>query len=1118
MKFVADVHLHSHYSRATSKNLTLEYLSRFAQLKGIQVVGTGDLVHPGWLNELKEKLEPAEEGFFKLRSPFSQIPELEVLPSCLSQVRFMIAGEISNIYKKGDRVRKIHSIVFVPSFQAAERLQSRLERIGNLRADGRPILGLDARDLLEIVLGVDPQAYLIPAHIWTPWFSALGSKSGFNSIPECFADLSSHIFALETGLSSDPLMNWRLSQLDPYVLVSNSDAHSPAKLGREATVYDTEFSYRGIYAALSDPQNSGLHSTIEFFPEEGKYHFDGHRKCEMRLHPRETVKHNGICPKCGGAVTVGVMARVEELADRPEGQKPKRWKPYFNLIPLIEIISEVLQVGPLSQQPQNLMEHLLSRLGNELKILKEVPIHDIERCGGALLSEGIKRVRTGQVSLLAGYDGEYGKISLFSQQDRRELESQIHFKGEDWDDPVIPSESTITTLSEIPKPAISKKPSTRNLSEITKRKHLDINPAQLRAIRHHGSNLLIIAGPGTGKTFTLAKRIEFLVKNDCPSREIMAITFTNRAAEAILGRLKDTVEDSVQNMTVGTFHSVCLQILRNTVAYSELPLQFKIASSSERDRLIHKIWPTVGRAEIKKISEMIVRCKSSGDKNLESPEVHQYNQALRERGLLDYDDLILEVIALFNRNLNVLKEFQVRFRYVFVDEFQDINPIQYQFLKLFKNKETFFTAIGDPHQSIYGFRGSDIHFFEKFIQDFSETDTIHLSENYRSAVSIVKAAGQVIEKEELKSVPLLTAQLASEGKLVIHQSSNSEAEAEYVAEQIEKLMGGTSLFSRDTGKITQSLKEEIGFGDFAVLYRLNSQRNFFQEVFERCGIPYQISGEQPLYEKKYVREMISHTNLILESEVTLDDALLLFRNQISGWGDKLSDNLREEWGSKVPMVSLEELNEQSVMFDKIPESIKRQYQNFVSQCKRLRINEGTAQFQRAIESLVKFERWTKLFSEYPLVKENWHRLKSLAAGFRTYQGFLDYVLLQKEEDDGGTNTEKVSLLTLHAAKGLEFAVVFITGCEGHLIPLQRLDGKTDLAEERRLFYVGMTRAKETLYLTSSRIRILNGKVVRTQSSPFLSDIDEMLKEYENEKITNKINVLKSPINQLELFS
>jgi len=307
----------------------------------------------------------------------------------------------------------------------AQGLQKTIEKIGNIHSDGRPILGLDSRDLLEITLASHPQSFLVPAHIWTPWFSMLGSKGGFDKMEDCFGDLTQHIFALETGLSSDPLMNWRLTQLDNCVLISNSDAHSAPKLGREANIFDTEFSYPGIYNALSDKKNTGFLGTMEFFPEEGKYHYDGHRDCGVRLTPKETKKNKGLCPKCGKPVVVGVMNRVEELADRQEGEQGARARPYKSLIQLETIISEGKGLGPTSKPVQELFHRMLAKLGSELNILNDMPLDAIKAVGGELLAEGISRMRQGKVSIAPGYDGEYGTIKLFSDKERKTQKDQL---------------------------------------------------------------------------------------------------------------------------------------------------------------------------------------------------------------------------------------------------------------------------------------------------------------------------------------------------------------------------------------------------------------------------------------------------------------------------------------------------------------------------------------------------------------------------------------------------------------------------------------------------------------------------------------------------------------------
>ncbi len=424
MKFYADLHIHSRYSRATSKSLNLEQLAYWAQLKGVQVVGTGDFVHPAWMDELKEKLQPKEPGFFELKPEYARQVESELPPGCKGPVRFMLSAEISNIYKRLDKVRKIHNIIFAPDFETAEKIQTRLDSIGNIRSDGRPILGLDSRDLLEIVIASNPLSFLVPAHIWTPWFSVFGSKSGFDRLKDCYGDLTDQIFAVETGLSSDPVMNWRLSQLDNLVLISNSDAHSASKLAREATIFDTDFSYQGIYHSLRDDKHEGLLGTIEFFPEEGKYHYDGHRVCRTRMHPKDTLARKGLCPVCGKPVTVGVMSRVEELADREAGAKSLNWRPYYSLVSLPEIISQCRRVGPNSKSVQKVYQKMLNAMGNELFILQDAPLKEIEAVCGDLIAEGIKRIRRGKVDIAAGYDGEFGVISLFAEDEILKKEGQ----------------------------------------------------------------------------------------------------------------------------------------------------------------------------------------------------------------------------------------------------------------------------------------------------------------------------------------------------------------------------------------------------------------------------------------------------------------------------------------------------------------------------------------------------------------------------------------------------------------------------------------------------------------------------------------------------------------------
>lgn len=411
MRMIADLHIHSCFSRATSKSLNLENIYKWAQLKGVHLVGTGDFTHPIWFSQIQDKLEPTDDGLFRLKSAYCRDMDAQIPVSCQDEVRFILSAEISSIYKQGNKVRKVHNLIFVPTITDAANIRKILEGIGNLKADGRPILGLSSRNLLEIILSVNPRAFLIPAHIWTPWFSVLGSKSGFDSIEECFEDLSDHIFALETGLSSDPQMNWRVSSLDKFSLVSNSDAHSPEKIGREATIFDIQPSYNAILHSLQTHDN--ILGTIEFFPEEGKYHMDGHRKCQTMLDPRETIKNHGLCPVCNKPVTIGTLNRVENLSDRQPDEIPQGAKPYSSIIPLIEILSEIHACGVKSKKVQKIYHDTLAVIGPELQILMNTPLEEISHNHSTLLAEAISLMRQGSVHIEAGYDGEFGRVKVF---------------------------------------------------------------------------------------------------------------------------------------------------------------------------------------------------------------------------------------------------------------------------------------------------------------------------------------------------------------------------------------------------------------------------------------------------------------------------------------------------------------------------------------------------------------------------------------------------------------------------------------------------------------------------------------------------------------------------------
>jgi uncharacterized protein (TIGR00375 family) len=544
--------------------LELPHLAYWARRKGIALLGTGDFTHPAWFAHLQEHLVPDAPGLFRLKEE-----QTHLLPPLLrtgDPTRFMLSVEISTIYKRDERTRKVHHLIYMPDFESAARFREALLKAGcNLASDGRPIIGLDSRDLLEITLEASEHGYLVPAHIWTPWFSALGSKSGFDAIAHCYADLAGHITAVETGLSSDPEMNQRVSSLDAYRLVSNSDAHSPQALAREATQLRCEVDYFAVKHALSG--GDGLVGTIEFFPEEGKYHADGHRDCGVNWSPAQTKAANGICPVCGRQLTVGVLARVEELADRP--LPTVREQTVTHLIQLHQVLGEVEGVGAKSKTVEGKVSTLVAALGPELAILTSVPLDEISAVGGANLAEGIARLRNGRVSRVAGFDGEYGVIRLFEP-------GELNMPADTLFDmaPVAvarkpaPRRKPSKPVSAPPLPTEASphepfEPMLSGMEEVGTGLLDRLDAMQRVAASAPGGPLLIVAGPGTGKTRTLTHRLAYLcAEMHVHPEQCLAITFTRRAADEMRHRLQALLGSAAKRVTVATFHSLALSLIR----------------------------------------------------------------------------------------------------------------------------------------------------------------------------------------------------------------------------------------------------------------------------------------------------------------------------------------------------------------------------------------------------------------------------------------------------------------------------------------------------------------------------------------------------------------------------
>ncbi len=1144
MKLVADIHLHSHFSRATSKNLTLEHLWKWAQLKGVQVVATGDIAHPGWLAELQAKLTPAEDGLFQLKPECAATVADEVPPSCEGPVRFLIGGEISNIYKKYERTRKVHNIVFAPTVEATAVLQAELEKIGNIRADGRPILGLDSRDLLEIVLEVDDRCHLIPAHIWTPWFSMLGSKSGFDSLEECFADLTPHIFAVETGLSSDPPMNWRVSWLDDYTLVSNSDAHSPPKLAREATLFDTELSYDALFNALKSGDPAEFLGTIEFFPEEGKYHLDGHRKCGVCWDPVTTVANRGICSQCGKPVTVGVYHRVEELADRVPGTRPSSAAPFTSLIPLPEALSEVLDVGPNSKRVQTEYLRLLGRLGPELAILQAVPLEDISAAGGPVLAEGIRRMREGEVVAKSGFDGEYGVIRMFDGEADKLSSFQLGmFAGEPGAakeksgatpagrEPLRekgespPSEAAVspegTALAEeetqysLPfdsafnEQASSDPQSRQEAGGLTESEWFNqLNSAQQAAAAHTSTPLAIVAGPGTGKTRTLTVRIARLIeqKGAAPS-SILAVTFTNRAAEEMRERLTELLGTERSSMiTVGTFHQLGASLLREFGTAIGVSQDFTILAEPDRQKLLRRACPEMGVRELRTALEEIsarkngltAATKEGRPEESDSETWNRYQAVLEEANALDFDDLILRAAQLLETDAAVLKAVQARFHWISVDEYQDVNASQHRLLTLLVKGGANLCVIGDPDQAIYGFRGADRGYFLSFEDDFPGGKRLHLERNYRSAQTILDAAMQVISRNPDHQATALIADFAEQVKLDVYRAPTDKAEAEYVVHQVEQMVGGVSYFSLDSGRVDDNgLPEDFTFGDFAVVYRLNAQARLMEEAFDRSGIPYSIVGGAALAEQSPVQEIVALLWLTVAPGSSLHWQRILTEGKGALTDDEAADlaenQVKEAEGRSTPGAWTK-----AIAAAARTGALRQSKRDRLVQTVEL-VEKLAGDASAPLSSRLQFAAagWAELrgtdFSDAE--EERIDRLQRRAAPFRNrLQEFLTTMSLQSEADQYDSRADRVTLMSLHAAKGLEFPVVFIAGCEEGLLPYTPANRDVDLDEERRLFYVGMTRAQRRLILTHAGRRFLFGQSMENRVSGFVSDIETALQE------------------------
>ncbi len=1081
MRYIADLHIHSCYSRATSKASRLPGLAAWAAIKGIRVVATGDFTHPGWLQHLAENLEPAENGLFKLRAwdndEISSLipPGVDLSRLALADIRFVLSSEISSIYKKDGKVRKIHNILYAPDFDSVRRMNKKLAGIGNLESDGRPILGLDAYDLLAIFLEMAPDGFFVPAHIWTPWFSLFGSKSGFDTLEECYGDLSSEIFALETGLSSDPDMNRCISALDRYTLISNSDCHSPAKLGREANILDTELSFPALREALRNPvdqQGKNVFSgTIEFYPEEGKYHCDGHRKCHVCLEPEETIRSRGKCPVCGRPVTVGVLHRVMDLADRSAPVYGDDAPAVYSLIPLPEIISELLGVGPASKKVLRSYARIINIFGSEFNLLLECSAGDISDQGSPLLAEAVSRVRQGKVIRRPGFDGQFGVIRVFDEDEMSRLAGQLELFGES------------------PRIKKKKKQAIQPKKEIVRKKKEPIyiknklNSRQQAVVASEANHILVQAGPGTGKTHTLVARLLFQRRNKPGPATV--ITFTNKAAAEIRTRVQAIEKNSTQSLLIATLHGFCLHFLRR-----KDPL-LRVAGPEMRRLLLRKIFPEKSSAQLLQMSgelsllfanpaELFAESNNCAD----SPKIVQqagtYSKLVDSLHLIDLEAIIPCALSLLKQDGDVAASMRRQATFLYIDEFQDLNAVQYQLVLALAGSSSIF-AIGDPDQAIYGFRGADPQWFFTFIRDI-DPEVHSLTINYRCRAKIVQAAAQVIAKNP-NSGQAAVAHRRQPGLVFRQHCTSPHDEARFVVRQIENLVGGTS--HREIEKLAAPAQDVFSLGDIGILYRTSRQADIISDNLFKQGIPFSRVDLEPFYLHNPVKPLYLWA-VVAANLGNLADLLSLLALE-PGIGKKTLQSVEEALGESPDVLmdffslaeKIDRLKRAGIIFQELRRRIR-------DVCRKKGVATGLAPVLEHYD----------LSSRDPEIQRFFRIAGAIGDTLEEFAGYLQDNTSQIVAEPYG---EAVTLMTIHAAKGVEFSVVFLVGLEEGVLPLRPREQLNQAAfnahieEERRLFFVGMTRARQQLYLSWSSNERGQGIFGSTgKASRFLTDIDPNL--------------------------
>lgn len=1099
--FTADLHIHSRFSRATSKKLTPHNLVAWAMVKGLHVLGTGDFTHPAWRAELAEALVRDEEsGLYRLREAprlSEALPDLDGLDA--RPPLFLWQTEISSIYKRHGKVRRVHNLVYMPDLEAAERLSKRLEGIGNLASDGRPILGLDSRNLVEIVLETDPRGVVIPAHAWTPWFAVFGSKSGFDSMEECFGDLTGEIFALETGLSSDPDMNRMWSQLDRYALISNSDAHSGENLGREVNRFFGHPSYDGIFDALRRPSARdaacAYAGTVEFFPEEGKYHLDGHRACGVVMDPREALAHGNICPVCGKPLTIGVLHRVLELADRAEPLPAAHLsEPGFDsLIPLPELLGELLGTNAKSRKVAGHYARLLRAFGPEMEILHGVDTGILRRHWEAL-GEGIERMRRGQVIREGGFDGEYGTVRVFTPRELAELaggRGRAVLPGLDGGNRrTSGSGGTAGKASSAPQGrraadlslphAASGFPAgegTGSREPVPSPSPDGFSSEQREAIQAGLGDVphpvLVAAGPGAGKTRTLVGRIRHLREAGTAAARILAVTFTRRAAAELKERLFSSPTRE-EMPACDTLHALAFE--RQCGKGQTPPV---LLSEESSRRLFAEANPDLDAADRRSVWDALQTARERLSPL--SPDLGSCLARYAERktalGVADYTDLL----EFWLREQHAEPDAPRRWDHVLVDEIQDLSPLQLAVLEcLLPEDGAGFFGIGDPDQAIYSFRGAEADVIATLRDRWPGLEVRGLHRSYRAVSGVLDCANTLLAGQA--RCGHLSSSRPGPATLHMFSAPTAEAEAQWIATQIRRLLGSTSHTLADAARGRRaSFRDTLGHmeesscapGDIAVLVRLRVQAGPLRRALEAQGVPCSVPEQEGCWHDPGV------ALLLAEAERRLGVGGFLPVPNQSG-RDARSD------GSEGSAAALS---------TRTPET-----DALLAACPPDIWNGGPARLPACLPSTPPFDA---LFWKSAALRE----LRRLWTEAGSWPALLTRIRFMQDQERVRADAEQVQIMTLHAAKGLEFRCVFLPGLEDGLLPLRREElfgsgagipptlpketaDDAACAEERRLLYVGITRAAEAVFCSYAAQRMLYGTTLRLPPSRFLTALRE----------------------------